>query len=399
MYLDNESDVADLLKEMNKKQVIENHPYKISEIKKHNKIFFLSYLYDETKKNNRKQITAKSRVDIENKIYNDYLQKHVLTFENVFNEWYTTVYKDKVSKTTYPRTKTDYNRFLQGTKLSKKPISAIKTLDIESFIHKAIIDNKLREQGYKNLKSLLNGVFKYALKKGYINDNPIELVEVSTCNIQKQKRQLKEDVVFTNEEREIIKKEIESDTANYKNSVPFAILLSFQLGLRVSELIALKWTDIRKKSIHVQRQEVCYTVEDEKGKHTIHEIVDYTKTSAGDRILPLSPESLQILEDVKTWNKTNKIKSDFIFSDENGNNFNRQRINTRLYAYCDKINVSKKSSHKIRRSVISSLLDNVKNKDSVRMFAGHENIQTTFNSYYKDISSDEEFYTEMCACL
>ena len=92
-------------------------------------------------------------------------------------------------------------------------------------------------------------------------------------------------------------------------------------------------------------------------------------------------------------------KSPFIFADKNGINFNRQRINTRLYKYCEKINISKKSSHKIRRSVISSLLDNVKNKDSVRQFAGHKNIQTTFNSYYKDISSNAEFYGEMCACL
>lgn len=300
-------------------------------MQKYGEVYYLSYLYDETKKNNRRQITAKSRTDIEDKINDDYIQKHILTFENVFEEWYTTVYRDKVRKTTYSRTITDYNRFLQGTKFSKKPISAIKTLDIESFIHKAIIDNKLREQGYKNLKSLLNGVFKYVLKKGYMNDNPMELVKISTCNIKKQKRQLKEDVVFTNEEREIIKKEIESDTANYKNSVSFAILLSFQLGLRVTELIALKCTDIRKKSIHVKRQEICYTVEDEKGKHTIHEIVDYTKTSAGDRILPLSPESLKILHDVKAWNNANKITSDFIFADKNGNNFNRQRINTRLY--------------------------------------------------------------------
>lgn len=53
MYLDNESDVADLLKEMNKKQFIENHPYKISEMQKHGEVYYLSYLYQK-----RKRITA-----------------------------------------------------------------------------------------------------------------------------------------------------------------------------------------------------------------------------------------------------------------------------------------------------------------------------------------------------
>lgn len=391
--------VAEKLEQMNKKNVIDNHPYEISTIMKHGEEYFLTYVFDDTKKNNRRQISAKTMQNLENKIYNDYLKKQVRTFESVFEEWYKTDYKKKVSKTTYPRTKTDYNRFLKDTKFSKKSISKISTLDVEDFIHTAIIDFELKEQGFKNLKSLLNGVFKYAKKKKYITENPIDLAEFSTTNIIKPKKQYKEDVVFTNEERDLIKKEIQTDTTNYKNSVPFAILLSFQLGLRVSELIALKWTDIKKNTIHIQRQEICYTLEDENGKQTIHEVVDYTKTEESDRILPLSPDALKILEDVKKWNKEHKIKSVYIFADKNGVNFNRQRINTRLYKYCEKINISKKSSHKIRRSVISALLDNVKNKDSVRQFAGHKNIQTTFNSYYKDISSNTEFYGEMCACL
>ena len=98
--LDNENDIADLLNEMNKKQVIENHPYKISETVKHGEPYFLTYVYDETKKYNRRQITAKSRTDIENKIYKYYLDKQVRTFESVFEEWYKTDYKKKVSKTT-----------------------------------------------------------------------------------------------------------------------------------------------------------------------------------------------------------------------------------------------------------------------------------------------------------
>ena len=391
--------VAEKLEQMNKKNVIDNHPYEISTIMKHGEEYFLTYVFDETKKNNRRQISAKTMQNLENKIYKDYLDKQVRTFESVFEEWYKTDYKKKVSITTYPRTKTDYNRFLKDTKFSKKAINKISTLEVEDFIHTAIIDFKLREQGAKNLKSLLNGVFKYALKKKYTTENPVDLAEISFSNVVKPKKQYKEDVVFTKEERDLIRKEIETDTANYKTSVPFAILLSFQLGLRVSELIALKWTDIKKNTIHIQRQEICYTLEDENGKQTIHEIVDYTKTEESDRILPLSPDALKILEDVKTWNKEHKIKSVYIFADKNGVNFNRQRINTRLYKYCEQINISKKSSHKIRRSVISALLDNVKNKDSVRQFAGHKNIQTTFNSYYKDISSNTEFYGEMCACL
>lgn len=102
---------------------------------------------------------------------------------------------------------------------------------------------------------------------------------------------------------------------------------------------------------------------------------------------------------MKAWNQSQNITSEFIFADENGANFNRQRINTCLYGYCVKVGIIKKSSHKIRRSVISTLLDNITNKVSVQAFAGHEELQTTLNSYYKDISEDDDLYKGMCACL
>lgn len=128
-------------------------------------------------------------------------------------------------------------------------------------------------------------------------------------------------------------------------------------------------------------------------------VVEYTKTQAGERISPLTPEAKRILDKIKEWNKIHKLKSDFIFVNASNHNFNRQRINTCLYSYCEKVDIIKKSSHKIRRSVISSLLDNLANKKAVQEFAGHENIETTFNSYYKNISDDDDLITGMCACL
>ena len=397
--LNNENDVADWLEQMNIAKVIANHPYKISQTVKHGETYYLTYLYDETKSNHRRQISAKTKTDLENRIYENHLKTQVKTFEDIYTEWYENTYKGEVKIESYTRMGTDYRRFMKDTDFSKMAITNIDVCCIEAFVHNAIIKFKLKKQGYKNLKSLLNGVLKYAKKKKYITENPMEYATFSSANIIAPKKSKKEDVVFTTSEANSLKQVIANDRANFKTSIPFGILLSFQLGLRVSELIALKWSDIDNNKIHIQRQEICYTLKTDDRKHTIHEIVEHTKTKAGERILPLTAEALSILKDIKEWNAKHNIVSDFIFADKDGNNFNRQRFNTRLYRYCDIANISRKSSHKIRRCVISTLLDNVKNKDSVRAFAGHEKIQTTFNAYYKDISNDEDFFDEMCACL
>ena len=399
IVIDNESDVAVVKEAMNKDKVLKSHPYKIVEVQKHNETYYLTYVYDETKKNHRRQITAKTKANLENKIYSIFLQSQVKTFQDVYDEWYHNSYKNEVKAQTHSRMGSDYTRFLANNNFIKKPIEEIDACDVEELVHKLIIDFKLRNQGYKNLKSLLNGVFNYAKRKKYIKENPMKSAFFSTANIVPPKKAKKESVVFTTEEANLIKKAVLDDKANFKTSIPFGILLSFQLGLRVSELIALKWSDIENNTIHIQRQEICYTITENATKRTIHEIVEYTKTVAGDRILPLSKEAVSILEDIKNWNKEHDIVSEYIFADKDGNHFKRQRFNSRLYRYCDCNNIIKKSSHKIRRCVISTLLDNVKNKDSVRLFAGHEKIQTTFNAYYKDISSDKDFFDEMCAYL
>ena len=393
--------VAEKLEQMNKKNVIDNHPYEIFTSMKHGEEYFLTYVFDETKKDNRRQISAKTMQNLENKIYEAHKQKNLLTFEKVSREWLKS-YKGKVKPQTFSRTMTDYNRFIPDCSLAKKSIKQIEATDIEKYLEKTILDEKLQEQAYKNLKSILNGIFKHARKRKYITDNPMDTVEVSTTNLVVLPKKSKEATVFTNKERDLIKNHIIKDSANYKTTAPYAILLSFQLGLRVGELITLKWSDIEKNKIHIQRQEIIYDVYDEnlnKTAGSVHEVVEYTKTKAGERFLPLTPEAKQILDSVKFWNKLHKIKSEYIFADKNGTNFNRQRINTCLYNYCVAVDIIKKSSHKIRRSVISNLLDNIVNKVSVQEFAGHENLQTTINAYYKDVSEDDDLFNGMCACL
>ena len=97
---DEKNKVAELLEQMNKKQVIENHPYKIRTIQRNGTTYFITYVYDETKKDKRKQISAKTREHLDNKIYDEYKSKTLLTFEKVSLEWLH-YYKTTVKDTTF----------------------------------------------------------------------------------------------------------------------------------------------------------------------------------------------------------------------------------------------------------------------------------------------------------
>lgn len=93
-----------------------------------------------------------------------------------------------------------------------------------------------------------------------------------------------------------------------------AVKLNFLLGLRVSELVALKWDDIEdEKHIHVMREEVR---NQETGELLV---VDHTKTNQ-DRFVALIPKGYELLSKLEHQNE-------YIFVRDN------KRLTARQIAY------------------------------------------------------------------
>ena len=83
------------------------------------------------------------------------------------------------------------------------------------------------------------------------------------------------------------------------------ILLNFHLGLRIGELVALKWSDIEDDYIHIQRMEQTdYKIvnKDDGSLFTQsngYKVAEHTKSSAGDRFVYLNSNAKAILNKIK----------------------------------------------------------------------------------------------------
>lgn len=113
------------------------------------------------------------------------------------------------------------------------------------------------------------------------------------------------------------------------------------------------------------------------------EIVEHTKGSYGVRTIPLTDEAKKILE------LSAKFSGGFIFSSDD-KPLGYDAIRKALYKYCKILNIKRKSSHKIRKTVISSLIDSGMNIDSVRKIAGHMDERTTYRCYCYDRRTDDQ---------
>ena len=153
-----------------------------------------------------------------------------------------------------------------------------------------------------------------------------------------------------------------------------AVRLNFLLGLRVGELVALKWIDIEDNHLHITREEIRHQ---EKGTY---EVVEHTKTHS-DRYVLLIPKAQTLLEKIKH-------ESEYIFT-RNGSRLTSRQIAYVLEKYAERQGMRTKSTHKMRKTYASMLAANGVPLDAIRELLGHSDLQTTLGYIYNPLTDSE----------
>ena len=166
----------------------------------------------------------------------------------------------------------------------------------------------------------------------------------------------------------------------------YAVFLLFKLGLRIGELVALKWEDIdtSNKEIHIHRMETL-----DNSLRTV--VAEYTKKKSpyGDRFLPLGDYELELFQKVQEINERCQYQAgDFIFCDEKGRTTIRA-IDNLIRKACNMAGIETKSAHDIRRTVASEMFNQGVPVEIIRNYLGHSDIKTTYG-YILDNNGKEE---------
>lgn len=287
--------------------------------------------------------------------------KQIKTKE-MYEIWFNN-YKGQVKESTA-------NKNYQWFKNHIKPIFGNQYMDkIQSKSIQKFADKKAKEiVKYRDVINLLSSLFEYAMRLGYVNENPVKKIIIPK-KTSRPRRDIEHNVYTRKELNAFL------DAAkkyNIRAYAYFKILSS--TGLRKSEALALTWKDIDfdNNVLHVNR-----TLAVGLNNHTI---IQPPKSKMSKRTLPISTNLRDTLIEYK---QSQKILSNKLFHTSKGTYYPISKPGTWLAAiYKNNPDLRKITIHGFRHTFATLLISETDIKPkTVQMLLGHEDIKMTLDIY------------------
>lgn len=208
--------------------------------------------------------------------------------------------------------------------------------------------------GPRSQARILSGVrslYRYLAMDGYVEGDPTELLEWPTLG-----EHLPE--FLTPAEVDQLKDSIDvSKPEGHRNRAIIEVL--FSCGLRVSELVTLRWSNL----------------------YADERVLRIMGKGSKERMVPISEMALHELENYLPWRNSLKIKpgeEDFIFLNRRGAHLTRTMILIMLKQQAEEAGLKKTiSPHTLRHSFATALLEGGADLRVIQALLGHESIATT----------------------
>ena len=329
---------------------------------------------------NRKNFKAQTEAELLDKLiplYLDQMNLDKTTFYDLFLEWLE--YKKTItdSPNTILRHQQHYKKYLQKTSLHKKNLSKISELQLEEECNRIVKENNLSRKEWTNLKTVLKGMYYYAVRKGYIKENLMDKVQIHVKFRQIVKKTGKTET-YNTEELQLLNQYLDEMYTETEDIAFLAVKLNFLLGLRVGELVALKPTDFDGENhLHIVREEVRNQATNE------YSVADHTKTNE-DRFVVVVPKAKALLAKIKS-------QGEYLFM-RDGERLTSRQIAYVLEKFAERQGLKTKSTHKMRKTYASNLSSNGVPLDAIREQLGHASLNTTLSYIFNPLTEQETYH-------
>ncbi len=315
----------------------------------------------------------------------------------VFDRYIST--KNELRSTTMTNYVYTYNRYVRRG-FGKKKIAEIRYSDVLLYYKSLMTTQNLRISTIESVHCCLHPTFQMAVRDNVIRSNPSDGVIAEIKKKLKGRPEPRHALTYE-EEMEFLAYLDEPQNVRWR---PFFTVM-FGTGLRIGELIGLRWKDVNFKENYITiDHSITYCQRLDKGNKSEFE-VSLPKTAAGIRTVPLLDKVKEALLEEKAYQKETGVTclmeingmSGFIFFNRFGMIHKPGAINRVIKRLTDDHNAREEvravhgnreavliphfSCHVTRHTFCSRLCENETNVKVIQSVMGHKDIQTTLDIY------------------
>jgi integrase/recombinase XerD len=231
-----------------------------------------------------------------------------------------------------------------------KRVTDVELSDLQAFAA-GLHDVGIGPRSQCRILSGVRSFYRFLVMDGYMDNDPTELLESPVLG-----EHLPE--FLTPQEVDKLKDSIDvSKSEGHRNRAIIEVL--FSCGLRVSELVNLKWSQLYADERYLRIL----------GK------------GSKERLVPISNTALREIENYLPWRNSLKIKpgeEDYVFLNRRGAHLTRVMVLIMLKTQAEEAGIKKTiSPHTLRHSFATALLEGGADLRVIQALLGHESIGTT----------------------
>lgn len=307
---------------------------------------------------------------------NIYTDTKDLTFGEYLYEWLYTTKKLELAPLSFERYESIYKNKIKTDPIHRIKLSELSTMNLQKFFNNLIEIKKESYSSANYIKTTLKTALEDAVKSGVLFRNPINGVKIKKEEKQKNYN------IFTVEEQELL-----ISTLKLTDTVDLVIYTALSTGLRLGEILALKWTDFDGNKLDINKQLQLIYEEKDGVKKQVKKLLPL-KTKDSKAVLPIPQKVAKELQKHRLRQSEMKLRlgkayqdEDFIFADDIGQPIDRKRPGRKLSKLCKDLNIPHRTFHSLRHTYCTRLFEAGVPIKTVQALMRHSNSQTTLDIY------------------